>query len=66
MVRTSGEGRISNFLLWEGVGAHLYVTPTLWPDFGADELDAAIDWWRARTAPSTRRRKRRGTADVHR
>jgi undecaprenyl diphosphate synthase len=50
MVRTSGEGRISNFLLWEGVGAHLYVTPTLWPDFGAAELDAAIDWWRARTA----------------
>ena len=40
MIRTSGEGRISNFLLWEGVGAHLYVTPTLWPDFGADELDA--------------------------
>ena len=35
MVRTSGEARISNFLLWEGVGAQLYVTPTLWPDFGA-------------------------------
>ena len=50
MVRTSGEGRISNFLLWEGVGAHLYVTPTLWPDFSSDELDAAIEWWRARTS----------------
>jgi sodium/bile acid cotransporter 7 len=49
MVRTSGEGRISNFLLWEGVGAHLYVTPTLWPEFGAAELDAAVEWWRART-----------------
>jgi undecaprenyl diphosphate synthase len=49
MVRTSGEGRISNFLLWEGVGAHLYVTPTLWPDFGAAELDDAIAWWRDRT-----------------
>jgi undecaprenyl diphosphate synthase len=49
MIRTSGEGRISNFLLWEGVGAHLYVTPTLWPDFDARELDAAIDWWRMRT-----------------
>ena len=35
MIRTSGEARISNFLLWEGVGAQLYVTPTLWPDFGA-------------------------------
>ncbi len=52
MVRTSGEGRISNFLLWEGVGAHLYVTPTLWPDFGAAELDAAIDWWRDRAPDS--------------
>ena len=50
MIRTSGEGRISNFLLWEGVGAHLYVTPTLWPEFGAAELDAAVEWWRARTA----------------
>ena len=50
MVRTSGEGRISNFLLWEGVGAQLYVTPTLWPEFGADELDRAIGWWRERVA----------------
>jgi undecaprenyl diphosphate synthase len=48
MIRTSGEARISNFLLWEGVGAQLYVTPTLWPDFGADELERAITWWRAR------------------
>jgi undecaprenyl diphosphate synthase len=50
MVRTSGEGRISNFLLWEGVGAHLFVTPTLWPDFGAASLDDALAWWRLRTA----------------
>jgi undecaprenyl diphosphate synthase len=50
MVRTSGEGRISNFLLWEGVGAQLYVTPTLWPDFGAAELERAITWWRERRA----------------
>ncbi len=50
MIRTSGEARISNFLLWEGVGAQLYVTPTLWPDFGADELDRAIGWWRERVA----------------
>ena len=47
MIRTSGEARISNFLLWEGVGAQLYVTPTLWPDFGASELERAITWWRA-------------------
>jgi undecaprenyl diphosphate synthase len=50
MIRTSGEGRISNFLLWEGVGAQLYVTPTLWPDFDASELARAIDWWRDRVA----------------
>jgi undecaprenyl diphosphate synthase len=50
MIRTSGEARISNFLLWEGVGAQLYVTPTLWPDFGADELARALAWWRERVA----------------
>jgi undecaprenyl diphosphate synthase len=49
MIRTSGEARVSNFLLWAGVGAQLYVTPTLWPDFDAHELDAAISWWRKRT-----------------
>ena len=49
MIRTSGEGRVSNFLLWEGVGAELYVTPTLWPDFDTSELDAAVAWWRKRT-----------------
>jgi undecaprenyl diphosphate synthase len=48
MIRTSGEARISNFLLWEGVGAQLYVTPTLWPDFDRAQLEAAIDWWRGR------------------
>jgi undecaprenyl diphosphate synthase len=48
MIRTSGEARISNFLLWEGVGAQLYVTPTLWPDFDASELERAIAWWRER------------------
>lgn len=52
MIRTSGEARISNFLLWEGVGAQLYVTPTLWPDFGASEFERAIAWWRERVADS--------------
>ena len=48
MIRTSGEARISNFLLWEGVGAQLYVTPTLWPDFDRAQLEQAIAWWRGR------------------
>lgn len=47
MVRTSGELRLSNFLLWQAVGAPLYVTPTNWPDFDRRELEAAIAWWRA-------------------
>jgi undecaprenyl diphosphate synthase len=47
LVRTSGEYRLSNFLLWEAVGAPFYVTPTYWPDFDRAELEAAIDWWSA-------------------
>jgi undecaprenyl diphosphate synthase len=40
--RTSGEMRLSNFLLWQLAYAELYVTETLWPDFGRAELMAAI------------------------
>lgn len=46
LVRTSGEHRVSNFLLWEATGAPFYVTPTYWPDFDRSALQAAIDWWR--------------------
>ncbi|MFV0307542.1 MAG: polyprenyl diphosphate synthase [Desertimonas sp.] len=42
MVRTSGEQRVSNFLLWQGAGAAMFFTDTAWPEFGADDLDAAI------------------------
>ncbi|MFA6261033.1 MAG: isoprenyl transferase [Bacteroidia bacterium] len=42
MIRTSGEMRISNFLLWELAYAELYFTETLWPDFTKEELYAAI------------------------
>jgi undecaprenyl diphosphate synthase len=42
LVRTSGERRVSNFLLWQSAGAAIYFTDTTWPDFGADELDAAL------------------------
>jgi undecaprenyl diphosphate synthase len=42
MVRTSGEYRISNFLLWELAYAELYITPKLWPDFRREDLFAAI------------------------
>jgi undecaprenyl diphosphate synthase len=42
MIRTAGEMRISNFLLWQLSYAELYVTPVLWPDFRADDLGDAI------------------------
>ncbi len=42
LIRTSGEKRISNFLLWQIAYTELYFTDTLWPDFGEDELDMAI------------------------
>jgi undecaprenyl diphosphate synthase len=38
LIRTSGEMRISNFLLWQIAYSEIFVTPTLWPDFGRDEL----------------------------
>lgn len=43
IIRTSGELRGSNFLIWQGAYAEWYFTPTFWPDFGKDELRAAID-----------------------
>lgn len=42
LIRTSGEKRISNFLLWQIAYTELYFTETLWPDFGENDLDAAI------------------------
>ena len=42
IIRTSGERRISNFLLWEGVRALFYTTPCLWPDFNRQELLQAL------------------------
>ncbi len=45
LIRTSGEMRVSNFLLWQIAYAELYVTDTLWPDFRrADLLDAILDY----------------------
>jgi undecaprenyl diphosphate synthase len=49
LVRTSGELRLSNFLLWEAAYAELVFTETLWPDYGADDLRAAVDEYAART-----------------
>ena len=43
IIRTSGEARISNFLLWQGAYAELYSTPAFWPDFDGSELRKALD-----------------------
>jgi undecaprenyl diphosphate synthase len=43
MIRTSGEMRISNFLLWQAAYAELHVTPVLWPDFRKEHLVAALE-----------------------
>ncbi len=43
LIRTSGEMRISNFLLWQIAYSEIYVTPTLWPDFGGDEFIKIIN-----------------------
>lgn len=42
LIRTGGEYRISNFLLWQSAYAELFFTQTLWPDFSADELAQMI------------------------
>src|SRR5207244_1398367 len=48
LVRTSGEERLSNFLLWEAAYAELYFTDTYWPDFGKEELYRALESFRGR------------------
>jgi undecaprenyl diphosphate synthase len=48
VIRTSGERRLSNFLLWQSAYAEYVFTDTLWPDFGPGELRAAIDEYASR------------------
>ena len=45
VIRTSGEFRISNFLLWEVAYSEFYITDTLWPDFDESEYDKALAWF---------------------
>ena len=56
IIRTGGEQRLSNFLLWQAAYSEYYHTPVLWPDLDADELDRALDDYR-------RRRRRFGALD---
>ncbi len=56
LIRTGGEQRISNFLLWQCAYTELYFTETLWPDFDADAFQAALEDF-------TRRERRFGKAE---
>jgi len=49
IIRTGGEQRLSNFMLWRSSYAELYFSPTLWPDFNAAELEGIIAWYSGRT-----------------
>jgi undecaprenyl diphosphate synthase len=48
LIRTGGEQRLSDFLLWECAYAEFYFTPRMWPDFGGDDLAAAVAEFRTR------------------
>ena len=58
LIRTGGERRLSDFLLWEAAYAELHFTPLMWPDFGPAELRAAVKEF------STRERRYGGVPDV--
>jgi undecaprenyl diphosphate synthase len=49
VIRTSGELRVSNFLLWQIAYAEFYVTETLWPDFSPEEFVRAVEWFGSRS-----------------
>ncbi len=48
LIRTGGEQRISNYLLWQIAYAELYFTPTYWPDFNNDELLKAVEYYQSK------------------
>lgn len=48
IIRTGGEQRISNFLLWQSAYSELYFTDTLWPAFDAEEMERALAWYAQR------------------
>ncbi len=56
LIRTGGEKRLSNFLLWQSAYAELYFTDIYWPDFNEKEMDAALHWF-------SRRKRRFGQID---
>lgn len=48
LIRTGGEKRLSDFMLWEAAYSEIWFSETPWPDFGTDELDEALTWFAGR------------------
>lgn len=48
LIRTGGESRVSNFLLWQAAYAELFFTDDLWPDFSKQRLQEAVEWFSGR------------------
>jgi undecaprenyl diphosphate synthase len=48
VIRTGGENRLSNFLLWQAAYSELYFTPVLWPDFGLKDVEEALSEYKSR------------------
>jgi undecaprenyl diphosphate synthase len=48
VIRTGGESRISNFMLWQAAYAEMFFCDALWPDFTTDQLNTAIEWFKTR------------------
>jgi undecaprenyl diphosphate synthase len=48
LIRTGGENRLSNFLLWQAAYSELYFTPVLWPDFGHKDVEEALSEYKRR------------------
>ncbi len=57
-IRTGGEQRVSNYLLWQCAYSELYFTDVLWPEFNSRELERALNWYAGR-------RRRFGGIDEH-
>jgi undecaprenyl diphosphate synthase len=48
IIRTGGDSRISNYLIWQAAYSELYITQVLWPDFGEDEFNQALEYYRGK------------------
>ncbi|MDX1519211.1 MAG: polyprenyl diphosphate synthase, partial [Gammaproteobacteria bacterium] len=62
-IRTGGERRISNYLLWQLAYTELYFTDCLWPDFDEAEFNRALDWFAGRERRFGKTSEQVGTAD---